>query len=210
MTAEGGEGASASEQAPAGVGQVPVSWHFAPLVWVHDADYFDGDDALEAAGDDWQYKIHPVHESAGGIIGYQVSGGDYESSDQIGSAEVGGKRGELSLTGAKAAAEANYASRYCEAERFLDDLLDAWGDEYGPRTYRNEQGRIVCRVDESGIDEVEVVVSLRDYADGYDAARRSASVSLRTVLSFSHHGDPGGLVDDLRRLIRLESRGRGL
>lgn len=62
---------------------------------------------------------------------------------------------------------------------------------------------MVCRVNLPDIDEVEVVVTLQDYGDGYDANSRRATVSLRTVLSYSYNGDREGLVDDLRRLIRL-------
>lgn len=59
--------------------------------------------------------------------------------------------GELTLDIAKAAAAANYASRYCEAEQLLDGLLDDWDDDDGPRTRRSDPGHFLCRVDEPGI-----------------------------------------------------------
>lgn len=204
------EGASVDQQSEAAANAVPVTWHYSPLVWDRVADYLDEGDVLVAEGDDWRYTIDPVCGNDRAIIGYQVSGGDSESSSQIGAAQIGGKRGEPTLAKAKAAAEADYASRYCEAERFLDDLLDNWEGDDGEQTHRNEQGRIMCRVDEPAVDEVEVVVTLRDDGDGYDTARRSVTVSLRTVLSFSYNGDADGLVDDLRRLIRLEVRNESL
>ncbi|WP_131813705.1 hypothetical protein [Mycolicibacterium fortuitum] len=208
MTTED-DAARTDQQSGAAANAVPVTWHYAPLVWGQDTDCLDEDVVWEAEGDDWRYTIDLVQGSDGAIIGYHVSGGDYESGDQIGSVQIDGKRGELTLDKAKAAADANYASRYCEAEQFLDELLDDWEDDDGVRTHRNEQGRIVCPMNELGVDEVEVVVTLSDYGDGYDPASRSVTVSLRTVLSFSANGDPGGLVDDLRRLIRLElQRGR--
>ncbi|MBU8817849.1 hypothetical protein KL864_18280 [Mycolicibacterium goodii] len=171
-------------------------------------DFLAEDDVLEAEGDDWKYTICPALGSDGAIIGYQVSGGDNDSSDHFGSVRFGGEKGERTLEEAKAAAAADYASRYCEAEQFLDDLLGHWVNDDGVQTRRNQEGRIVCPVGEPGIDEVEVVVTLQDYGDGYDAASRSVTVSLRTLLSFLHDGDSDGLVDDLRRLIRLECERR--
>ena len=185
--------------------QTPVSPHYAPLEWERDTDYLDGDDGIAAEGDDWRYTIYPVHGTDDEVIGYRVSGGDYESGDEFGSSLVGGKVGELTLAKAKAAAAADYASRYCEAEGFLDGLIDDWDDDDGPRTRRNDQGRIVCRVDEPGIEEVEVVATLADY-DRYYASGRSVALSLRTILSFNYNGDRDALLDELRRLIRRDTR----
>ncbi|QRY53812.1 hypothetical protein [Mycolicibacterium septicum] len=208
MTTEDDE-VRVDQQSRAAASAVPVTGHYAPLVWDGDTDGLDEGGVLEAEGDDWRYTIDPVQGSDGAIAGYHVSGRDCESGDQIGSVQIDGKRGELTLETAKAAADANYASRYCEAEQFLDELLDDWEDDDGVRNHRNEQGGIVCPMNELDVDEVEVVVTLADYGDGYDPASRSVTVCLRTVLSFSANGDPGGLVDDLRRLIRLEvQRGR--
>ena len=39
----------------------------------------------------------------------------------------------------KAAAQADYASRYCEAEDFLTGMLGGFEDEVGPLTRHNEQ-----------------------------------------------------------------------
>lgn len=183
----------------------PVSPFYAPLRWDPDADNFDDDDALAANGEDWTYRIAPVRGKDDDIIGYRVSGGDYESSDEFGSALVGGEIGELTLDKAKAAADAGYASRFREAEGFLDGLLSDWDDDDGPRIRRNEHGRIVCQIDEPGLDEVEIVATLRDYGDGYDANGRTVSVCLRTLLSYSYNGDRDGLLDEVRRLIQLET-----
>ncbi|KGI66853.1 hypothetical protein EU78_04510 [Mycolicibacterium rufum] len=187
----------------------PLSPHYAPLQWESDADNLDDEDALAAASEDWTYRIAPIRGKGDHIIGYRVSGGDYESGDEFGSALVGGEVGELTLDRAKAVADANYAARFREAEGFLDGLLADWDDDDGPRTRRNEHGRLVCRIGESGLDEVEVVATLRDYGDGYDADGRSYSVCLRTLLSYSSNGDREGLVDEVRRLISLETRSRG-
>ncbi|KQY07962.1 hypothetical protein ASD37_08290 [Mycobacterium sp. Root135] len=208
MTADGNEHVPAFEPGGAAVGESPASARNThQLIWDRDAAHLDGDDFLEAQGDDWKYTIYPVCGHDGETIGYHVSGGDNDSRDDIGSTLLYGKRGELTLPKARAAAEANYVSRYREAEQFLDDLLDDWEDDDGdPLTRRNDSGRIVCRVDVAGIDEVEVVVTLHDYGDGFDATSRRATVSLRTVLAYSYNGDREGLIDDLGRLIRLESR----
>lgn len=186
--------------------RAPVSPYYTPLEWQPDTDNLDDDDALAAAGEDWMYRIAPVRGQHDDIIGYRVSGGDYESGDQFGSAQIGGEIGELTLEMAKAAANADYLSRYLEAEGFLDGLLDDWDDDddEGPRTRRDAQGRIVCRVDEPGLDEVEVVATLRDYGDGYDAADRSVAVCVRTLLSYSYTGDRDALLDEIHRLIRFE------
>jgi hypothetical protein len=176
------------------------------LFWERDVDSIDADDSLEAQGEDWRYVIHPAIGVDGDIIGYHLTGGDNDSSDDIGSVLIDGKRGELTLADAKAAAEANYRERYLEAQQFLDELLGDWEDDDGTRCRRNAQGLIVCRVDEPDADEVEVAVTLRDYADCYDASTRCATVSLRTVLSFSFNGDRSGLVYEIRRLMRLEKQ----
>jgi hypothetical protein len=147
-----------------------------------------------------------LHDGRHDIVGYRVSGGDYESGDEFGSALIGGEIGESTLDKAKFAAEADYASRYREAEGFLDGLLADWDDDDGPRTRRNEKGRIECQIDEPGLEKVEVVATLRDYGDCYDANERSVSVCLRTLLSHSSNGDREALVDEIRRLIRLETR----
>jgi hypothetical protein len=139
------------------------------------------------------------------IIGFQVSGGDYESGADFGSKLIGGRIGELTLVKAKAAAAEDYASRYREAEQFLDELLDNWDDDDRPRTRRTDRGCLLCRVDEPSIEEVEVVATLRD-CDSYDVGGRSIALSLRTILSYSYNGDREGLLDELRRLIRRETR----
>jgi len=193
--------AAADEEHGRAARESPVSPHDAPLEWEPDTDYLDGDDGLAAEGDDWRYTIHPVHGTDDEVIGYRVSGGDYESGSEFGSALVGGKVGELTLVEAKAAAAKDYASRYCEAEGFLDGLLDDWEDDDGPLTRQNDQGHLVCRVDLPGLEEVEVVATLRDY-DGYSSSGQRVSLSLRTILSYSYNGDPGGLLDQVRRLIR--------
>lgn len=181
----------------------PVSSNYAPLDWGEDDDI----DELSAWSDDWTYSITAVRRDDDAIIGYRISGGDIESGDDLGSLLIEGERGERTLEEAKASAQADYAGRYREADQFLDDLLGDWEDDDGnPMTRRTDQGRIVCRVNEPGIDEVEVVSTLVDYGDGYDAKSRIVSVCLRTLLSFSHHGDPGGLVDDIHRIVRLQLR----
>jgi len=203
-----GRVAAVNESSESAVGDTPVSPYYAPLEWDQDADYLDGDDGLAAESDDWRYAIHPVHGKNDETIGYRVSGGDSESGAEFGSSLIGGKVGELTLDRAKDAAAADYASRYCEAEHFLHGLLDDWDDDDGPRTRRSDQGRIVCRVDESGVEEVEVVATLRDYGDHYDVGSRTVALSLRTILGYSDNGDREGLLDWLRSLIRREARGR--
>ncbi|MCV7421391.1 hypothetical protein H7K45_12640 [Mycobacterium yunnanensis] len=207
MTAKDDERIAARETGETPAGHSPPTSSVAhQLTWDRDADYLDADDSLEAQGDDWRYTIYPVPGREGETVGYHVSGGDNDSNDEIGSLVLDGRRGELTLPEARAAAEANYASRYREAEQFLDEILDGSEDDDGvPLTRRNDHGNIMCRVDEAGVNEVEVVVTLRDYGDGYDAANRRVTVSLRTVLSYTYNGDREGLVDDVRRLIRLES-----
>jgi hypothetical protein len=189
--------------------EVPVSPHYAPLEWDHDVDSLDEDDGLAARGDDWSYSIYPVRGKRDQILGYRVSGGDIESGDDLGSTLIDGKSGELTLEKAKSAAQADYASRYREADQFLDDLLGAWEDDDGTQSCRNDQGRIIYRLGETDIDEVEVAVTLRDYADYYDAGSRTATVSLRTVLAYSSNGDPAGLLDFVCQLIRLETQSGG-
>lgn len=175
------------------------------LIWDRDIDSIDAEAILEAQSDDWRYAIYPVVGPGGDIIGYHVTGGDNDESDDLGSVMIDGKRGELTLADARAAAEANYADRYGEAEQLLDDLLGDWDDD-GTSTSRNDDGRIICRTNDPDVDGVQVVVTLQDYADAYDSATRRAFVCLRTVLSYSYNGDAGGLIDFVRQLIRLEAR----
>jgi hypothetical protein len=185
----------------------PVSPYYAPLWWQPDADNLDDDRSVAAQGEDWTYRIDPIRGEGDEIIGYRISGGDYESGAEFGSARIDGEIGELTMAKAMVAADADYASRYLEAEGFLDGLLDDWDDDddEGPRTWRNAQGRIVCRVDEPGLDEVEVVATLQDYGDGYDATDRIVAVCLRTLLSYSYTGDRDALLDEIHRLIRFET-----
>jgi hypothetical protein len=174
--------------------ETPVSPHYSPLEWHEDSSNLDDEEAIAAESDDWVYHIWPVRAGDGAVIGYRVSGGDYESGDDFGSSLIDGKPGERTLQKAKAAAQANYASRYREADEFLDALLGHLEDEDGPRTRRNGQGRIMCRVDEPGIDEVEVVASLRDGFDDYDA------VCVRTLLACG--GDGSLLLEAVCDMIR--------
>ncbi|MCZ0727261.1 hypothetical protein [Mycolicibacterium iranicum] len=111
----------------------------------------------------------------------------------------------MTLADAKAAAESNYKERRCEAEQFLDDLLGDWNDDDGTWTRRDDDVRVICRAKDPNVDGIQVAITLRDYVDGYDAATRCATVSLRTVLSYSYNGDPGGLIDEIRRLIYFET-----
>lgn len=188
--------------------KLPASPYYAPLEWNPDSDYLDADDGLAADGEDWRYTIEPIRDEDGHIVGYRVHGGDIDSGDELGSLKIDGQSGELTLEAAMAAANENYLDRYLEAETFLDDLLDGWEDEDGVLVRRNERGRLVCRVAEPGVEEVEVVATLRDYGEEYDADSRSVALCLRTILSFSNNGDREALVDDLRRIIRLETQRR--
>lgn len=130
MTADGSEQGSELEPGGGAASETPAFHRDTDLlIWDRDAQSLDDDDYLEAQGDDWRYIIHPLHGPDGRTVGYRISGGDNDSSEEIGSSIIDGKKGELTLPKAKAAAEANYASRYREAEQFLDELLDGWEDE---------------------------------------------------------------------------------
>ena len=179
--------------------ETPVSPYYRPLMWDQDFDNYDDDDAIAAQGDDWTYRSCPVRGDDDEVIGYRVSGGDWESGDEFGSSLIGGDLGELTLAKAKAAALAHYASRYLEADQFLDDLLGDYEDDDGRRTRRNDQGRIVCRVDLPGVDEVEVVATLGDCRDGYDPNNRRVTLCLRTILACN--GDRSLALDQLGRII---------
>lgn len=179
----------------------PVSPHYRPLEWGYDADDVDDEDAIAAQGEDWTYRVRPVRGADDEIIGYRISGGDIESGDHdFGSALIGGEIGELTLSGARGAAQADYAARYLEAEAFLGGLLLDWEDDDGPRTRVDEHGRFLCRVDESAVGEVEVVATLRDFGDRYDARDRRVTLCLRTILSYT--GGYGDMLEDVGNLIR--------
>ena len=162
--------------------------NYSQLVWGGDLESLDEDDVLKAQGDDWTYEISPICGDGGEVRGYRVSGGDIDSGDAFGSSMIGGEIGELTLAKAKTAAEAHYAARYLEVEALLAGLVG-----------RDDQGKLVCQVDEPGVDKVEVVASLRDEADYYDGRGR-VTVCLRTILSCG--GDRGVLLDELHRIIR--------
>lgn len=182
--------------------EMPVSPCYSPLEWDDDTSNLDVGDAIAAQSDDWQYNIWPVTGEGDEIIGYRVSGGDYESGSDLGSSLIDGAPGELTLDAAKSTAQAHYASRYCEAEEFLNGLLDGLEDDDGPLTRHNEQGRSMCRVDPPGIDEVEVVATLRDEHDDYDVHDRQVTVCLRTLLSCN--GDGAQLLEVIDFIIRRE------
>lgn len=187
----------------------PSSPCYAPLEWESDSEYLDGDDGLAAQGDDWRYTIHPVLDDEGATIGYRVSGGDFESgTTDFGTALVAGEIGELSIDSAKAVAEADYRTRHLEVQQFLTTLLDGYEDDDGVRTRRTDAGQILCRVNESGVDEVEVVASLSDW-DDYDPGSRVALLSLRTILISYNNGDRDALLDEIRRLICLKVQSTG-
>lgn len=200
MRAEVNAGASTDDRRE-GTGESETP---ALLIWERDIDSIDADAILEAQGEDWRYAIYPALGPDGDTVGYHVTGGDNDSGDDIGSVIIHGKKGELTLAEAKAAAEANYADRVREAEQLLDDLLGDWDDD-GTQTRRSDDGRIICLANDLDIDGVESVVTLQDYVDTYDSATRRATVCLRTVLSYSDSGDAGGLVDFVRQLIRLDT-----
>lgn len=182
----------------------PVSPHYRQLQWVAD-DRDTDDDGLIAEGDDWTYSIGPVRQGADEVIGYRVSGGNNESgTTKFGSSLVGGMPGELTLEKAKAVAQQDYSSRYLEADRFLDGLLCDLADDDGPRTRRNDRGRIMCRIDDPGIDEVEVVSTLEDYGDGYDAVNRRVTICLRTLMICN--SDPGVLLEVVDHILRRQAR----
>lgn len=178
----------------------PVSPHYGQLRWHIDEWNSDDEDAIVAETDDWSYHVWAVRGDDETVIGYRVDGGDNESGDEFGSLVIEGQAAEAALDEAKTAAQANYAFRYREAEGFLDELLDDFVDDSGPRTHRNEQGRIICRVDDLSVDEVEVVATLRDYFDDYDPPARRVTVCLRTVLSCG--GDRSLLLEVVTDLVR--------
>jgi hypothetical protein len=165
-----------------------VAQNYSRLVWDDDSESLAEDDVLKAQGDDWTYEISPICGVDGDVRGYRVSGGDVDSGDAFGSSMIDGEIGELTLAEAKAVAETNYAARYLEAEVLLESLIE-----------RDDQGKLVCRVDEPGLDKVEVVATLRDEGDFYDG-RGHVTVCLRTILSCG--GDRSVLLDELRRIIR--------
>ena len=162
--------------------------NYSQLVWDSDAESLEEGDVLKAQGDDWTYEISPIYGDDGEVRGYRVSGGDIDSGDTFGSSMIDGEFGELTLAKAKTAAEAHYAARYLEAEALLEGLAE-----------RDERGKLVCQVDESGVNKVEVVSTLRDEGDYYDVRGR-VTICLRTILSCG--GDRGVLLDELRRIIR--------
>ncbi|MBX9918561.1 MAG: hypothetical protein K2Y33_01830 [Mycolicibacterium frederiksbergense] len=170
------------ESGNSSVSRLPVSPHYSPLEWLNDEWNMDYEDAIAATGDDWTYQIWPVHSDSGSVMGYRVHGGDPESGCDLGSALIDGERGEVNLEDAKATAQTDYASRYCEAEDFLNRVLGVASDDDGPLAHYNEQGRIVCRVDVPGMDEVEVVATLKDEFDDFDPDNRTVTVCLRTLM----------------------------
>ncbi|WP_158019429.1 hypothetical protein [Mycolicibacter sinensis] len=156
---------------------------------------------MEAKGDDWTYRICPVRGNGDHILGYLVSGSDYESGAEFGSSLIDGEPGELTLQGAKALAETDYADRYREAEGFLAGALEHWDGDNGPRYRRNEHGNILFQTDEP-VDEVEVVATLKDFFDDYDPDAGRVTVCLRTILSWND-----GCVDVLEELRGIVSKG---
>jgi len=178
----------------------PESPHYVPLEWHQDVDNFDDDDAIAAEGDDWTYRICPVRGEADQVIGYRISGGDFESGDNVfGSSLIDGKPGERTLARAKAVADVDYAARYREADVLLNDALGGWEDDEGPRVHRNEHGYLVFRIDEP-VDEIEVVTTLRDHSADYDPDARRVTVCLRTILPWvSGYGDA---LEALRHIVR--------
>jgi len=176
----------------------PVSPFYEPLKWSSD-ELIDQDDRIEAEGDDWTYEIWTVTDDDGEIR-YQIRGGDMEESEDIGWRDT--------LRGAKAAAQANYAARYLEVEKMLFDVVSSYEDDYGnPLTRRDEQGRLFCRVEKLG-GEIEIVATLVDYGDSFDAAAHRWTVCLRSVLAYQYSGDwLEGLHEDMRRAGVLDSEG---
>lgn len=176
----------------------PTSPHYQPLVWSGDESDMD-ELEIEAHSDDWIYQIWSVNGENGELLGYQIRGGDVDESDNIGSLNIDGERGERTLEDAKAAAQANYAGRYCEAERLLFDAVSGYQDDDGhPLTRRDAAGRIFCRVELMG-GEVEIAATLSDYADSFDVTGRCWIVCLRSILVYLNGGDwLEGMHDDMR------------
>lgn len=184
----------------------PVSPHYRPLEWGRNEPDPDPDDEITADGDDWTYRIAPIISDEESVIGYRVSGGDYESGSDLGTELIDGARGERTLEGAKAAAEEDYASRYVEVEGLLHNTLDGYEDESGNRTHVNKQGRVVCPVSVPGLTEVKIVVTLVDEADSYDAVNSQLTLCLRTLIRCD--GDPGLLVENIEFYIARYTGGQ--
>jgi len=176
----------------------PASPHYQPLIWTGDET---GEEHLEieAHGDDWTYTIRSVTDGDE-IIGYEIRGGDMEESDTIGSLNIDGERGERTLQDAKAAAQANYADRYLEAEDCLFRIVSGYEDDEGrPLARRGAQGRLFCRVEKLG-GEIEIAATLVDDGDFFDATAQHWAVCPRSINHYSYSGDwLEGIYDDARR-----------
>lgn len=170
----------------AAAGDDQMASNYSPLQWDNDARSLMQGEVITAQSDDWTYEVSPICGDDDEVIGYRVTGGDFESGDRFGSSLIRGEIGEFTLSDAKAAAEANYAARYREAEDLLADLCE-----------RDEYGRLVCQLDETGVEKVGVVATLRDWGDRYNADG-TVTICLRTILTCS--GDPSVLRDEVRRI----------
>jgi hypothetical protein len=90
----------------------------------------------------------------------------------------------------------------------LFDVVGGYeADNGNPLSRRDAQGRIFCRVGELG-GEIEIVATLVDCGDFFDAAAHRWAVCTRSVLAYLYSGDwLEGMHQDMRRAGVLDSDG---
>lgn len=158
------------------------------LLWSDDewSEYSENEDAIVAEDGDRKFHIWPVRGDDDEIFGYRIEVGNLESGYRsLGSAEIQGDLGELTLHGAKAAAEAEVQSQLEEVNVALKALVSDWKDRAGnPRIRFDATGAMFYPVDESGDVEIRIFAGT-DYEDRFDPAERSWMVGWDNLFNHS-------------------------
>ena len=162
--------------------------------WESQWGYDNDEDVVIAAEVDFRtYYICPVRDDDGEILGYRIAFGDVESGyDWIGEVAIDGEPGERSLEDAKAIADAHCESWLREVvdyqstlEHDLFIVVSGWKDREGNPRIRRDERRIFYRSDDPGVGEIEIVATVDEFDDGFDAPTRRWIVSGSTLSNSS-------------------------
>ena len=160
------------------------------LSWSDDdlSRFSDNADAIVAEDGDRTFHVWPVRGDVDEILGYRIVLDISESGDSfLGSVEIQGELGELTLHDAKAVADAEGESLLDELQLALRAVVSGWKDRAGNLRVRfDSTGGMFYPVGEGGGLEIHIFAGT-DYEDMFDATRRYWMVGWDNLFNDSDH-----------------------